>query len=316
MNRNMEAITWALHARGISPTAFRLLIQLCSHVNSARDDFDVWPKHKTIAKEAEISVSGVKRHIAELVDGGFIEVRPSMRDDGAKSSNVYRIMVNTQHQMPGGVQVNVTSGTVQSDPCPQPSSDLSPQVTADPCKEPLEEITSEILNITPPPTEPLPLLPAGDLFEVEFSDSKAVATKGVVEKPAGVADQVWADFVSHRKRNKADITSTALANIQAQAQIAGWTLEAALTESVARGWKGFKASWVQSDDVAQRAPRGASRRSWEDRPSVSEIGMDLARARRAARMGGQRQAHIGIGEMETVIDIVPGMGSFLGSKAR
>jgi uncharacterized protein YdaU (DUF1376 family) len=62
--------------------------------------------------------------------------------------------------------------------------------------------------------------------------------------PEGVSQSVWQDFVSHRKANKASITQTAISRIANEAEKAGWTLEQALTECVARGWRGFKADWV------------------------------------------------------------------------
>ena len=63
-------------------------------------------------------------------------------------------------------------------------------------------------------------------------------------RPESVSEQVWMDFVSQRKKLKADITQTALAGISREAAKAGWTLEAALTECTVRGWRGFKADWV------------------------------------------------------------------------
>jgi len=64
-------------------------------------------------------------------------------------------------------------------------------------------------------------------------------------KPEGVSAQTWADFQSHRKAIKAPASETALAAIQREATAAGWTMEAALAEVVARGWRGFKAEWVR-----------------------------------------------------------------------
>lgn len=63
-------------------------------------------------------------------------------------------------------------------------------------------------------------------------------------RPESVSEQVWMDFVSQRKKLKADITSTGLSGIAREAAKAGWTLEAALTECTVRGWRGFKAEWV------------------------------------------------------------------------
>lgn len=62
--------------------------------------------------------------------------------------------------------------------------------------------------------------------------------------PDGVSEIVWADFVQHRKDKRSRITVTAIDAIKSEAAIAGWPLEAALSECCARGWTGFKAAWV------------------------------------------------------------------------
>lgn len=71
-----------------------------------------------------------------------------------------------------------------------------------------------------------------------------------VPKPEGVTDQTWIDFKRHRKRKAADITPTAMTGIANEAKKAGWPLEAALIETVVRGWQGFKADWVEQDRPA------------------------------------------------------------------
>jgi uncharacterized protein YdaU (DUF1376 family) len=66
------------------------------------------------------------------------------------------------------------------------------------------------------------------------------------QKPEDVSDMVWNSFVEHRKSKKAQVSQLVLDSIAKQASEAGWTLEAALTEMVSRGWQGFKAGWVTS----------------------------------------------------------------------
>jgi uncharacterized protein YdaU (DUF1376 family) len=66
----------------------------------------------------------------------------------------------------------------------------------------------------------------------------------IVATPVGVSQSVWDDFVKHRKALKAQISMTAITRIEQEANKAGWTLEQALTECVAQGWRGFKAEWV------------------------------------------------------------------------
>jgi hypothetical protein len=71
-------------------------------------------------------------------------------------------------------------------------------------------------------------------------------------KPPDVSDQVWQDFVEHRKAKKAPLTETALKQIEREALKAGWTMEDALSEVCARAWQGFKADWVESRSVASK----------------------------------------------------------------
>ena len=72
---------------------------------------------------------------------------------------------------------------------------------------------------------------------------KTILTK--VNTPQNVSDEIWNSFIAQRKLSKATITQTVINSIQREADKAGWTLEQALAETVARGWRGFKAEWVK-----------------------------------------------------------------------
>ncbi len=48
-----------------------------------------WPSIKTIARETSLSVSTVKRAIADLVHYGYVEKTVRYRDNGSKTSNNY-----------------------------------------------------------------------------------------------------------------------------------------------------------------------------------------------------------------------------------
>ena len=63
-------------------------------------------------------------------------------------------------------------------------------------------------------------------------------------RPEFVSEDVWDDFGKLRKAKKAPLTKTALTGIQAEADKAGITLEAALVMACNRGWASFKADWM------------------------------------------------------------------------
>jgi DNA-binding transcriptional regulator YhcF (GntR family) len=74
-------------------------------------------------------------------------------------------------------------------------------------------------------------------------NKKSSATQ--IEKPAGVSDQVWDDFLAHRKAKRAPLSQTALTVIAREAEKASVTLEEALIVCLTRGWQGFNAEWMK-----------------------------------------------------------------------
>ncbi len=79
----------------------------------------------------------------------------------------------------------------------------------------------------------------------------------VVAAPDGVSTDTWEAFVTLRRAKKAPVTKRALDGIMAEAQKAGWSLDAAMTEMAARGWAGFKAEWV----ALKEGPKSAQERN-------------------------------------------------------
>jgi len=72
------------------------------------------------------------------------------------------------------------------------------------------------------------------------------------EAPVGVSNEVWESFVKQRKAKKAQITDNVMRSIAKEANIAGWTLEAALNEIVVRNWQSFKADWVADKQATNK----------------------------------------------------------------
>jgi hypothetical protein len=66
-----------------------------------------------------------------------------------------------------------------------------------------------------------------------------------IEKPSGVSEQVWNDFIALRKAKRAPLSATALSVIAKEAEKAAMHIEEALTECVTRGWQSFKAEWIK-----------------------------------------------------------------------
>ena len=99
-----------------------------------------------------------------------------------------------------------------------------------------------------------------------------------VAAPDGVLLSVWEDFCKHRREKKARLTPTALAGIQREAALAGWSLNDALAECCTRGWIGFKAEWAlpkpKFGDIVHTTVPSSSRPD----PALEKIRLDRLKA--------------------------------------
>lgn len=97
------------------------------------------------------------------------------------------------------------------------------------------------VTVTPPDTEQ-------NRTEADVVSNETTGrAKSAPEKPPDVFPDVWNDFLRHRRAKKSPLTKTALTRIANEAEKAGWSLNAALTEACARGWQSFKAEWIEND---------------------------------------------------------------------
>jgi uncharacterized protein YdaU (DUF1376 family) len=82
----------------------------------------------------------------------------------------------------------------------------------------------------------------------------------LVSKPDDVSDQVWNDFLAVRKAKKSPLTQTAMKAIIKEAELAGWTIEDALTKAVTKNWIGFNAEWVKGETNGNRHSKSSTDR--------------------------------------------------------
>jgi hypothetical protein len=128
MSNVYEAIAWAIRVSKGEPMPARMLliVGLAPRVNDS-NDFLVWPSIRQIADDTDQSESSVRRWLKHLAAVGLIEIYGATRDNGATSSNRYRLPIQavfyhpTKGAMPdragvksdGGEGVNLTGGGFQ-----------------------------------------------------------------------------------------------------------------------------------------------------------------------------------------------------------
>ena len=83
-----------------------------------------------------------------------------------------------------------------------------------------------------------------DLKKEEKREKKNPKTTFSIPRPEDVPEQLWADFVTHRKAKKAPVTETVIKRTRSEAAKCSMTLSQAIEMMVARGWQGFEARFV------------------------------------------------------------------------
>ena len=121
---------------------------------------------------------------------------------------------------------------------------------------------------------------------INVDKAKALPTKraSAPAMPEGVELNVWNDFLELRKAKRAPLSNTALAAIEREAALVGWSLNSALAESVARGWQGFKANWVE--DRRNGNTRQSDSMGRTERAAIQALRELGGTARPAMRTGG------------------------------
>lgn len=94
----------------------------------------------------------------------------------------------------------------------------------------------------------------------EREDKKEQKTTPDGDLLAGVAPQIAADFKALRAKLRAPITQTAMDGIRRESAKAGLGLDAALAMCCERGWRGFKAEWVNGSAGVATQPVAPRRR--------------------------------------------------------
>lgn len=92
---------------------------------------------------------------------------------------------------------------------------------------------------------------------VKQPSNKSITPKGV-DLLADVNPQTAADFIAQRKTMRAPLTATAVAGLRREAEKAGLSLGEALAICCERGWRGFKAEWVERERKPQTSQTSAA----------------------------------------------------------
>ena len=96
--------------------------------------------------------------------------------------------------------------------------------------------------------------------------------KNQVPRPDFIDEQVWSDFLAHRRQKKAKLTPTAWTRIEQEVRAgieAGHDANDMLAEAMAAGWQGFKLEWYENR--IRKAPAGGGNESPAERAAREAV---------------------------------------------
>lgn len=162
--------------------------------------------------------------LQQLHTSGFI------RRYQAGGKSVIQVLAWAEHQNP---HIKEAASTLPA-PCEHQTSTV---------QEPVEQ---------QPAPERAGLIPSSLIPDSLISDSKEekaprkrAAAPATPDRPDGVEEQTWTDWLQLRRKKSAPVTATVLKEASSEAEKAGVTLDRFLTIWCARGSQGLEASWLK-----------------------------------------------------------------------
>jgi pyruvate/2-oxoglutarate dehydrogenase complex dihydrolipoamide acyltransferase (E2) component len=227
---------------------------LLSLADNANDRGECYPSVDAVAARCGLSVRAVQGHIADLEKTGMVS-----RENRHGRSNLFTLH-HRRFCTPQNLHPAESAPTTPAESAPP--QNLHPAESA---PHPAESAPHPAESAPPTPAEsaPITVIEPSLNRQSNHHGAKRAQVVGGVFGLGDVDQQVLADWLAHRKRRKADVTATVVADLRKQAALAGLSVEDAIRTAIRRGWTGFEAAWVGSSDrpAADVAPARQGRHS-------------------------------------------------------
>lgn len=186
----------------------------------ANDDLTCFPSLSTLVTDTKLNEKTIREALKRLHEAGLITIKRQ-----AGHNTRYAITPTKIGSTKNGSTEIDTPTKIGSTPLPKTAGVPLPKTVP-------EHISKQIKN-----------------REEEKPKSRKVSERSSfsIPRPEDVPEQLWADFVTHRKAKKAPITETVIKRTRSEAAKCSMTLSQAIEMMVARGWQGFEARFVLKD---------------------------------------------------------------------
>lgn len=233
---SMILMAKAMQIKVGNPLRKLVLIKLADNAN---DKGECYPSHQHIADQCEISKSSVITHIKKLQEMGLLQVENRVKNN-EKQSNIYYLTLQN---------IDVLSSAGDT-----PPSAGDTQGSAGDTQPPSVGAAHRTSHSFEPVNEPKKI-------------NKKDFDLSLFKQPP--SEQVWKDYLQHRKNRKSTLTKTAFKMIAKQVNdtlLDGYTTDEILAECMMRGWIGFKREWLVKNNQSQQNQKvdWVSDEAWRD----------------------------------------------------
>lgn len=272
---SMLLMVAAMKSKLGNPIRKLVLIKLADNAN---DDGICWPSYRHIADQCEIDRKTAIRHVEWLEENKFLSKQYRKDDERGNKSNVYRIDIasgtahlGSQNTQPSGAESPPPSGTESPrtsnsfEPINEPVNYIAPS-TDGACKvcggtgveigfdsDSGGQIQYNCSQCTGKEPQANPDQPSPSKAGSESKSKRKTKAEKLLDKLrssgyliAQASDDVLTEWCKLRARKGASDSDLVHKRIDGQLQILinhGMTIDAALTEQVARNWTDLKAEW-------------------------------------------------------------------------
>ena len=213
-------MSWAVDQKTSNCGQKLVLLLLSNHCNEYTHQCN--PSHKKLAEECCMGISTLKRHIDGLAEAGLLTIEHKFVE-GFKRPSQYILNVSPIDQKVG---IDSPNRAICQPKSGYPIAQIG-------LKNQEDEPVNELLYIN-----------TWDLEVKQPSTKKSKRMAVVAEKPSGLADIVWEEWVKHRAKKSAAISEFVIRKLIRDGATIGWTLEQVMEKMIVSNWQGFDPSWI------------------------------------------------------------------------
>lgn len=211
------------------------LLALCDWAND--EGGSVYPSIAAIAARCSVSERTAQRLVHDLIEDGWLEVVGN--ENGGRPGMTRRYQVNAHRIYSEGPATGANLASVTGD-------SLTPVRVTNAARRVTNQAETGDTHVTQSTIDPSLKAPT----RKKVAPAARATPVKTPDRPEGVSEQTWADWLTLRKAKRAPVTEAVLTHAVREAGKAGMSLDAFLGIWCFRGSQGLEAAWLTPKEQA------------------------------------------------------------------